>query len=345
MNNFNKEHYKKIIGEALIREGYMNEPSFSEKLDEIITTTFAHLEELILKNKYTFEDKDINEWTDSDFIEYEKCQPDYIQSLPGTLRSTDPKELQLRLDTINNRLKEIDDLNNSREEYISEQEQEIDDLKNINEELQKNLDDFDAKENEFIKQNQEMQTEAVNQWIDDFDGSFEEWVNSAPGEYNVTGLVDEDRLNYIMANFSRYFFKYKGFLTTEEVEEIKGYANDIDIIASALGDTNYNDATDEWSQMGMFLSDELRDYADKYDFNKHPISNTLLEINDAREQGLPQKWANQISDNNQTIDRTQSFIDSTRKIQAVDDKEKTDLEDNKIKTQDRLNYINNRSEK
>lgn len=82
-----------------IKSHDFNEKSFEEKLDKIITNTFSNLDNLLLKKEQysSWEDKDINDWTDEEFIEYEKCQPNYITSLPYDLRTNDLSKLQERV--------------------------------------------------------------------------------------------------------------------------------------------------------------------------------------------------------------------------------------------------------
>ena len=90
--------------------------SFEERLQDIINDSFD-----LTWKKMEFSDyslADILALDETGFIEYTKCQPDYITSLPGDLRSNDPNVLTERLDEIDKRKNEVD-------EHISELQAEL----------------------------------------------------------------------------------------------------------------------------------------------------------------------------------------------------------------------------
>lgn len=74
-----KREYREIIRESLIREGYVSKPSFEDKLKEIIDDSFEELP-LRLKKKQERVVEDVNELSDKDIVEYEKCSKKEILS-------------------------------------------------------------------------------------------------------------------------------------------------------------------------------------------------------------------------------------------------------------------------
>ena len=121
-----KRYYKKIIETALIQKGLITKPIINkEYIIEIVNDIFYD---------YIKKQENINkENTNLITVEEEKCSaPDYIQNLPGDLRTNDPNILNERINEIDNRInkynKELEDLNqniNRRQKIIDGLHNEI----------------------------------------------------------------------------------------------------------------------------------------------------------------------------------------------------------------------------
>jgi hypothetical protein len=86
----------------------------------------------------------------------------------------------------------------------------------------------------------------------------------------------------------------------------------------------------------------LEEYANKYDINKHPLGETINEINDITSQGLPQQWATEYSDNLNEIDASQKLLNELGATARKQETIHVNLGDNYNKTEDRLEQVENR---
>lgn len=331
-----KYEYKQIIRESLIKGGYLKKPSFEDKLDEIINDSFNNLD-LLLKKQ---EDKDIeeyeewdiddiNELSDEEIVEYEKCLPEYISNLPGSLRSTDPKELQGRLDAIDKRLGELDEEIDDEIGFQDFAQKEIEEAEKNKAEAQKNLDDYHKQEEEWVAENEKSQGEALDKASDIRD----RWDEFARGGEPPQSL---DTLVRTIGDS----FEVKGFLYGEEAENIREIAG---MIVDFAYDVSGGDDT-TWTNQVIGIADDLRAFADDYDINKSSQGDALVELMGIAGRGEPSKWENTISDSDEIISRNQETYDESVKIQARKEKERDDLEDNKTKTTDRLKWAQRREE-
>lgn len=325
-----KYEYKRIIMESLIRGGYLKKPSYEDKLDEIINDSFNNLD-LLLKKKQENKDleeyeewdiDDINELSDEEIVEYEKCLPEYISSLPGSLRSTDPRELQDRLDTIDKRLDELDDEIDDEVEFQETAQNEIEEATKKKEEAQKNLDDYEKREQDFLDTDEKLQGEAIDgasELRDKWDGFSQEW--DVP-----------ESLDALVRTIDGYF-EHKGFLYSDEVEGLHNIADMLDGYANDMTDGGDEDIT---YYPVYRMAQDIRDFADAYDINKHPMGDELSDLSSIAGQGKPTEWRETIEESDEIIERNHELINDSVKTQAKKEKERKDLKDNKGKTEQRL---------
>ena len=102
-----RDEIKEIVDKSFYDLGYKKKFT-KEYYEELVNTTLDNIDwdnDLLLKSKS--EDTDDE---DEDIVDSEKCKPDYIQSLPGDLRTNDKDALQERLDTIDDEIDELDEL-------------------------------------------------------------------------------------------------------------------------------------------------------------------------------------------------------------------------------------------
>ena len=336
-----KYEYKQIIRESLIKGGYLKKPSFEDKLDEIINDSFNNLDLLLKKQEdkdleeyEEWDIEDINELSDEEIVEYEKCLPDYITSLPGSLRSTDPKELQGRLDAIDKRLGELDNEIDDEIAFQDFAQNEIEEAEKKKVEAQKNLDDYHEKEEQFLKDSEKSQGEALDHATeirDAWDEFKEDWDVPQSLDILVRGLGDS--------------FEHKGYLDGDEVGGFKDVADMLDDFANDVEAGGFDDDWEESSVSHVHeLAQDIRDFADEYDINKSSQGDTLVELMGIAGRGEPSEWENTISDSDEIISRNQESYDDSVKIQERLEKERDDLEDNKTKTTDRLKWSERRED-
>ena len=307
-----KREYREIIRESLIREGYMSKPSFEEKLKEIIDDSFEELP-LRLKKKQKIEEgdfDDINELTDEEITEYEKCLPPYIQDLPGSLRSTDPKELQTRIDAIDKRLGEIDDEIEEEDNIQQEAQQTIDDLTEENESLQQNIDEYNELGDRFAEYDEKAQGEA----IDECSRIRDDW-DSLEKDFDMP-----ESLGMLVRTLDGSF-EHKGFLDGAEVQGFHDIADMLDDYAYDMvegddGDITYRPVHE--------MASRIRDFADEHDINKHDSGDTLVEMSNVGDGGSPSEWEDTIKCNRKEIDNQQKIYDDSVKSQERKEKEKED---------------------
>lgn len=328
---FDKKEYREIIRQGQIQRGYVSKPSFEDKLKEIIDDSFEELP-ILLKNKeeeilQKYEDKDINELTDEEITEYEKCLPEYIQNLPGSLRSTDPKELKSRVDAIDKRLDELEEEIEEEQIFQDNAQEVIDEATQKKEEAQKNLDDYHKQEDDYLKNEETLQGEALDDASkirDDF--------SEVEEDYDVP-----QRIRTIISMIGTEFDDYpRGLLYTDEVEGYKQVADDLDDFANDLEIGSLEDWETTTIGKAHKVAQSIRDYADKYDVNKHKLGDDLSDLMSIAGKGQPSEWQNIIDESDEIIERNTELMSDSVKTQTRKEKERNDLQDNKKKSEDRL---------
>ena len=334
---FDKAHYEKLLQETLIKNGYLPNPSFEEKLLKILQSSFPYLQ--VKSQGYSWEDRDISEWTEQDFIEYEKCQPDYITSLPGDLRSTDPNLLRERLTEIENRIEALDKEREETDAQFEDTQNKIDELTSRNDELKKNLDDYVAKENQFIQDSLEVKKEATDEAKEIRDN----WDEYGTPNNEVTSNMSVDDFIEAMNNFGidPPLTDNNGLLTSSQVNWVKNLAENLETYA--MGDeVDGGDSEGRYSVMSEELSAwafSLEEYADKYDVNNHPLGETITEINNITSQGLPQQWAEEYSNNLNEINEQEKLLNDLGKLARKQETTHVNLGINHNQTTNRLEQV------
>lgn len=326
---FDKKEYREIIRQGQMRRGYISKPSFEDKLKEILDDSFDELL-FLLKNKEEdvdeifekYYDKDINELSDEEIVEYEKCSPEYIQNLPGSLRSTDPQELQSRVDAIDKRLEELDDELEDEYDFQDFAQGEIDKAQSQIDEAQKNLDDYHKQEDDWIELDEKMQGKAY----DKASKIRDDWDKFSK-DYEVP-----DTLSMLVRTIDDSF-EHKGHLDSNEVDGLHDvadmlddYANDMEV--GLIGNSPY-------APVHKIASD-IRDFADEFDINNSPQGDSLVEIMDIASKGLPSEWEDTIEVATEIVDTNTRLLDESVKSTASKEKERDDLRDNRDKTERKL---------
>lgn len=326
-----KDYFYKLIGETLIKQGYMSKPSFEDNLQKIISTTFTNLPQLLEKNESTWEDKDINEWDDSDFVEYEKCQPDYIASLPGDLRSTDVNLLTERKEVIDQKLKEVREQIGDITSNINRLENEKRTEQGIIKQNQKNIDKvtpviekFNEKRTEELDEIQKFFNNVDTRWtqfqqhsvdVEQQHEGISFMIGSLGVNLNSPFNLDKDYLNLVADRILEYGEQIRpndgSNYDTRVVEVTTGLADDIKWIADS------------------FPSDSLNDLKERYDSARNVINMSNQDISESK--GFIREIDEELTESNNQITKLERMT--------------SDLEDNKVKTQSRLDYANSRTEK
>ena len=263
---------------------------------------------------------------------YEKCQPKYISSLPGDLRSTDVDELQSRLDAIDEGIADqdmlIDSLKDSQDEldkYIKEQEENI----RYN---NKQLDDLKAKEDKFFDLDKKAQEDAFD-LISDIQDRFREVFDGYElGQATINGRPNPA---YVEIGSLAEFFEFGSLLASYDVANMEMTANRL--VDFAYEQTGGDDTA--WSNRAIGIADDLRYLANKNDVNNksNPVAQALDDISSANE--LRDTVNGNINDANSNISNANIDKDSLKKKQDQAENKKNKLSDEKIKTQSRLDEV------
>ena len=230
-----------------------------------------------------------------------KCKPDYIQSLPGNLKTSDSSELQHRLDVIDERIDEYQELSDSEAWIQADRQATIDELTEDNEEWQKKIDDIELMESQLETYMKDMQSDAFEA-IDNIKERFEKYLP----ELNKGIINGKANIIYSELMGLNELFSYGGIIISNDADSIRYLAQRIDDYASSHDDV----------PAGAFdLVVDLNKLADRHDATKNKnFGDFVDELGTWRDD--KKEWQDNIDKNNKEINRSIDVIKDSEKQQA-----------------------------
>ena len=289
------------------------------EIEKIVTKSFY---DLGYKKKYSKEYYiDLVNETFKELDLEEKCSPSYISNLPGNLKTSTSDELQHRLDVIDERINEYQELADS-EAWIQEDRQKtIDELTQENEEWQEKIDDVELKEKQLNTYMDDLQSDAY-EFIEDITDRFTKHLP------DLNRAVIDGRPNTIYSELMglNELFSDGGIILSNNANGIRYLAQNIEDYAIQNEETvSYNDA--------HRISDDLMKLADKHDATKNKTFGNLVdELGTWRDDKT--EWQKNIDKNNTEIERSREVQKDSRKQQADFENRVSKLKDEQKRTSD-----------